>query len=395
MLYHSVCQLEKTGDSGMNKRVNSLRRFLLNKLLGEGETIRSKQSDSFSSWQVPLWSVEDVVAWVSRAGFQEYSSAFNDCGVDGDMLLQLTDEEIKDDIGIHNGILRKRFIRELKELKKNADYTSLDGGLTANFLNRISSDFKVYTYNLILKELTLDFMKRLNAADLEDMLKDSGVESAIHRHKIIDAVLNSDDESFTDSMFSEPAFDVYLSYPKNGGAELASLIKIQLEMRDFTVFSDAHDTVGAMESVISYIKDSRYFVLVMPPGALDSCLEDTTGSDRLHTEIAAALSADIKIIPVTAEFQWPAPEELPEDIRALAYFNGVRWVHDYQDACMDKLEKFIRGETFLRVDSPYSQRRSRGDSGRSTPSISSPLFTNKFLKNRTVSIDSAIGSQST
>ena len=119
MLYHSVCQLEKTGDSGMNKRVNSLRRFLLNKLLGEGETIRSKQSDSFSSWQVPLWSVEDVVAWVSRAGFQEYSSAFNDCGVDGDMLLQLTDEEIKDDIGIHNGILRKRFIRELKELKKN------------------------------------------------------------------------------------------------------------------------------------------------------------------------------------------------------------------------------------------------------------------------------------
>merc|ERR1711915_707478 len=44
--------------------------------------------------EVPLWSVEDVVAWVSRAGFQEYSSAFNDCGVDGDMLLQLTEEEI-------------------------------------------------------------------------------------------------------------------------------------------------------------------------------------------------------------------------------------------------------------------------------------------------------------
>ena len=52
------------------------------------------------------------------------------------MLLQLTDIEIKDDIGIKNGILRKRFIRELKELKKTADYTSCDGGITANFLAR-------------------------------------------------------------------------------------------------------------------------------------------------------------------------------------------------------------------------------------------------------------------
>ena len=51
-------------------------------------------------------------------------------------IVQLTDIEIKDDIGIKNGILRKRFIRELKELKKTADYTSCDGGLTANFLSR-------------------------------------------------------------------------------------------------------------------------------------------------------------------------------------------------------------------------------------------------------------------
>ena len=100
-------------------------------------------------------------------------------------------------------------------------------------------------HQFLLKELTLDFMKRLNAADLEDMLKDSGVESAIHRDKIIDAVLNSDDESFTDSMFSEPAFDVYLSYPKNGGAELASLIKIQLEMRDFTSSMCASKETGS------------------------------------------------------------------------------------------------------------------------------------------------------
>ena len=59
--------------------------------------------------QVPLWTVADVAAWVERAGFPQHSLAFTELGVDGDLLLQLTDQEVRDDIGIKNGILRKRF----------------------------------------------------------------------------------------------------------------------------------------------------------------------------------------------------------------------------------------------------------------------------------------------
>merc|ERR1719385_199766 len=114
--------------------------------------------------EVPLWGIEEVVSWVTRSGFQDYGPAFRECGVDGDMLLQLTDNEIKDDIGI----LRKRFIRELKELKKTADYTSCNGGITANFLARVGPEYRGYTYSLIQGELSLDLMQRLSAADLED-----------------------------------------------------------------------------------------------------------------------------------------------------------------------------------------------------------------------------------
>lgn len=356
--------------------------------------------------EVPLWTVEDVESWVTRVGFQDYSSVFKDCGVDGDMLLQLNDQDIKDDIGITNGILRKRFMRELHNLKKNADYTSCDGGLIANFLNKISSEFRVYTYNLILKELTLDFLRRLNDQDLEDMLQDAGVTSAIHRHKIVDAVMGPDeDDPFVDSFYNDPPIDVYLSYPvgdtekkRQGAADLASLVKMQLQRRNLSVFSDSHDNSPISDNVLTQIRDSRYYLLVLPQGGLDSCLHDVQGNDRLHTEIAAALASETKIIPVTVDFQWPAPEELPEDIRGLAYFNGVRWVHDYQDACIDKLERFIRGESNLRVESPFSVRsgytRSRGDSGRSTPTHLSPILMQKYLKQRTTSIDSALGSQS-
>lgn len=57
-------------------------------------------------------------------------------------------------------------------------------------------------------------------------------------------------------------------------------------------------------------------------------------------EIVAALTSSCNIIPIIDNFQWPEPEKLPEDMRSVCHFNGVRWIHDYQDACVDKLERY-------------------------------------------------------
>jgi hypothetical protein len=77
----------------------------------------------------------------------------------------------------------------------------------------------------------------------------------------------------------------------------------------------------------------------------------------------------------------------------------VRWIHDYQDACIDKLEKFIRPEQFnLRTESPYGGGGGVNRSGRSTPYGSStslllsPHVRQRGMGQRTASIDSAIGS---
>ena len=40
-------------------------------------------------------------------------------------------------------------------------------------------------------------------------------------------------------------------------------------------------------------------------------------------------------------FEWPEPDVLPDDIRTICHFNGVTWIHDYQDACVDKLERLL------------------------------------------------------
>lgn len=61
------------------------------------------------SQQVPLWSAEDVEEWVKQIGFAQYSPSFVESRVDGDLLLQLTEENLRDDIGLTNGIKRKRY----------------------------------------------------------------------------------------------------------------------------------------------------------------------------------------------------------------------------------------------------------------------------------------------
>lgn len=51
-----------------------------------------------------------------------------------------------------------------------------------------------------------------------------------------------------------------------------------------------------------------------------------------------------------------------------------RWIHDYQDACVDKLERFMRGELNMRGDRPLgvgtmSNSSKAGDVTPGTPSI--------------------------
>ena len=78
--------------------------------------------------RVPEWNVEDVVSWVRKIGFAEYVPVFEQCGVDGDILLLLKDKDIKEDLEMTNGILRKRFLRELKNLRKSCDYSWIRSG---------------------------------------------------------------------------------------------------------------------------------------------------------------------------------------------------------------------------------------------------------------------------
>lgn len=367
------------------------------------------------TFQVPLWTVDDVLSWVKRAGFTAFVEAFKDSEVDGDLLLQLDENMMKYDLGIENGILRKRFTRELNNLKKSADYTCKDRHGVVPFLTSI--DQKVYAYGMILADMSPEFMKRLNSTDLNDMLKEAGVQNAVHRHQIIEAALDLNEIELENSTSGDD-FDVYISHGaglNHGSTELASLLAVHLTLRGLKIFNptehlDLAQKICDTESCVlaanaQALKRCRNLVLVLGQGALDGCFNDDLCKDKLHREVKAALQAkNCNIIPVVeADFQFPDPEELPEDMRALCYFNSVRWSHEYQQASVEKLERFIRGETFLKTTnygslgtrSPslmniptQTNCRSRTDSGRSSPSRLTPIKINN--RHRNDSFDSAI-----
>ena len=101
------------------------------------------------SQQVPTWSVQDVKEWVKQIGFSQFADSFDESRVDGDLLLQLNEDMLKDDIGMNNGILRRRFMRELNNLKRMADYASCDPTSLNGFLSTLGHEFSVYTYEML------------------------------------------------------------------------------------------------------------------------------------------------------------------------------------------------------------------------------------------------------
>uniref|UniRef100_A0A182WMD7 ADP-ribosyl cyclase/cyclic ADP-ribose hydrolase n=1 Tax=Anopheles minimus TaxID=112268 RepID=A0A182WMD7_9DIPT len=297
------------------------------------------------SQQVPLWSTEDVREWVKQIGFGEYEQSFYDSKVDGDLLLQMQDCNLCNDIGMTNGILRIRFLRELQNLKKMADYSSRDPDGLHTFLSRIGPEYPIYTYTMLNAGVDIESLRTL---DEDQLTATCGITNAIHRSRILQVIkMNESISAFRSEQCSEKSLDVFVSYRRSNGSQLASLLKVHLELRGFSVFIDVERLEAGKfdNNLLQSIRHARHFLLVLTPDALNRCVDDVECKDWVHREIVAALNSECNIIPIIDNFQWPEPEKLPEDMRGVCHFNGIRWIHDYQDACVDKVERFMRAET--------------------------------------------------
>lgn len=360
------------------KKVASCPNAIASKYAAQALRLIGEEVPHKLSQQVPLWTIEDVKEWVKQIGFTTYCQEFDKSRVDGDLLLQLNEEMLADDIGIKNGILRRRFMRELATLKQITDYSSCDSTNIGAVLSNIGPDFTKYTYPLIQAGVDRTVFSTVND---DILLNECNIDNSIHRRRILGAienvkemcpeVPNKDDDS-------NKTLDVFVSYRRSNGSQLASLLKVHLQLRGFSVFLDVERLEAGKfdNNLLNSIRQAKYFLLVLTPNALDRCIKDDELKDWVHREIVQALQTKCNIIPIMDSFDWPEDGNLPEDMRPILTFNGIRWIHDYQDACVDKLERFMRGEINSKQFDPVGTHRHAIPHGLpptpNTPQIRSP-----------------------
>ena len=130
-------------------------------------------------------------------------------------------------------------------------------------------------------------------------------------------------------------YQIFISYRRGGGEDLARILEYKLTNLGFKVFFDVESLrSGAFNTALfEKIAECVDVLVVLPPHGLDRC---TDPNDWVRLEIARALELKKNVIPIMMR-NFTFPENLPEDINALRYMNGVTASNEYFDATIDKL----------------------------------------------------------
>lgn len=118
-------------------------------------------------------------------------------------------------------------------------------------------------------------------------------------------------------------FDIFISYRREGGLELADSIYQRLINAGYSAFLDLEQLNSGKfnTKLIGVIEQCQDFIIVLPPNALNRCCEE---DDWVRREIECALKNKKNIIPIMLRgFEWPPVETLPDTLKDLPNFNGI------------------------------------------------------------------------
>eukprot|EP00009_Paramoeba_aestuarina_P000351 CAMPEP_0201513852 /NCGR_PEP_ID=MMETSP0161_2-20130828/5823_1 /ASSEMBLY_ACC=CAM_ASM_000251 /TAXON_ID=180227 /ORGANISM="Neoparamoeba aestuarina, Strain SoJaBio B1-5/56/2" /LENGTH=457 /DNA_ID=CAMNT_0047910227 /DNA_START=448 /DNA_END=1821 /DNA_ORIENTATION=+ len=268
-----------------------------------GEAIPTYRPEKTEEKNLPSdindWSIDHVCEWVGKQTFKGYRTCFREGLVSGDVLIQL-DDELLEEMGIEKKVHRLAVLSAIERLKSSMEKEMEEGGKK-------------------------DKEKEQSMLQSTDSVMDIG---ALEIKK-------------------ENLIDVFISYRRKGGSVLAHLLRRELQMGGLTVFLDVENlgTGDFRTSLLSNLKKSVNFLILLTPGALDRCKDDIDNKDFVHMEICAALKRKKNIVPIIEQgFEFPTLEErnaYPSDMRDLFDINGIEYNHCYMEATMIRIKSFL------------------------------------------------------
>lgn len=140
-------------------------------------------------------------------------------------------------------------------------------------------------------------------------------------------------------------FDIFISYRRDGGYQVAKHIKDLLTRDGYSVSFDMDNLINGdfNKEIFKRISECEDFIIILDANAFKSTLEGREKQkDWLRMELSEALDKEKNVIPVMLEGFDNYPTDLPNDIADVRFKNGPKYTKDYFDAFYEKLKRFIR-----------------------------------------------------
>jgi hypothetical protein len=136
---------------------------------------------------------------------------------------------------------------------------------------------------------------------------------------------------------------IFISYRREGGAELARLIREQLQKRRYVIFMDVEDLRSGPfnTALLREIEAATDVIVVLSPHSLDRCADE---DDWLRLEVSHAIRSGRNIVPVMTRGFKPPDMPLPDEMAPLLRFQGIAASHEYFEASVEKLTALLVGK---------------------------------------------------
>lgn len=139
------------------------------------------------------------------------------------------------------------------------------------------------------------------------------------------------------------SIQIFISYRRDGGEALAQLLYERLTEDGYKVFLDVESLRSGMfnTAIFDKIDKCTDFLLILPPHGLDRCKAQ---NDWVRLEIEHAIKEGKNIVPIRMR-NFEFPDELPDSLSGLPFYEGIRADFELFDGVMKKLkEKLLKSK---------------------------------------------------
>ncbi|MBQ2725726.1 MAG: toll/interleukin-1 receptor domain-containing protein [Clostridia bacterium] len=137
-------------------------------------------------------------------------------------------------------------------------------------------------------------------------------------------------------------YQIFISYRRDGGSDLAGRIADRLKQMGYSVFFDVESMRSGLfnTQILTAITNASDFLLILPPDGLERCSDP---NDWVRQELAHALKQQKNIIPIMMR-NFSFPQILPTDIEKIRYMEGISASTEYFDAVIDRITTLLKSK---------------------------------------------------